>query len=167
MKAPFIVRQNLGSLLAGRKETAAALARYVGKHKTWMSQFLTGKRSELQLSDLDKIADFFGIATYQLFQPGISTLTERRSRTDRRTGRDRRIGHDVRMLGGLRTELNKLPSVHSSHANPPVRAGGESVPEPVRAILADAERRIAVYYAESGRQAPSPRASRAHVSKSR
>ena len=49
----------------------------------------------MPLKYLDRIADFFGIATYQLLQPGISPLTERRSGLDRRLGRDRRISHAI------------------------------------------------------------------------
>src|SRR6185436_8167489 len=38
MKASFLLRANIGSLLAARRESASALARYVGKHKTWLSK---------------------------------------------------------------------------------------------------------------------------------
>lgn len=145
LKAPFVIRQNLSALLAARKETPSALARYVGKHKTWISQFLTGKRDELQLGDLDKIAAFFGIATYQLFQPGISRLTERRSSIERRTGQERRVGHNRRLLESLQSELNKVP--HFSRTEELDRHGATALPSPVYHILTEAERRIAQYYA--------------------
>jgi hypothetical protein len=68
-------------------------------HKTdgWLSKILAdepdhAKARGLPVKYLDRIADFFGLATYQLLQPGISALTERRKGTERRSGRDRRIG---------------------------------------------------------------------------
>lgn len=39
----------------------------------------------------DRIADFFGVETYQLLQPGVASLTERR-KAERRNGRERRVG---------------------------------------------------------------------------
>jgi hypothetical protein len=47
---------------------------------------------------LDAFADYFGIETYQLFQPGISQLTERRSGGDRRATADRRVNATLRGL---------------------------------------------------------------------
>jgi hypothetical protein len=44
---------------------------------------------EFPLKYWDKIADFFGISTYQLLQPGVSQLTERR-KAQRRSGVERR-----------------------------------------------------------------------------
>lgn len=154
MKAPFLVRNNISALLAARKESASSLAVFVGKHKTWISQFLTGKRDELQLVDLDRIADFFGIATYQLFQPGISRLTERRSSIERRTGQERRIGHTNRLITNLQSELNKVPRFArgAAHDSGSVPSSASSVEAPVRAILADAERRIAAYYQSQSRE---------------
>jgi hypothetical protein len=63
-----------------------------------LSQIFTNDERNLPLKYLDRIADFFGLATYQLFQPGISARYERR-KAERRTGRDRRVSalnHQVR-----------------------------------------------------------------------
>lgn len=160
MKAPFILRHNITALLAARKETATSLARYCGNHKTWASQFLTGKRDELQLEDIDKIADFFGIANYQLFQPGINTLTERRRTLDRRASQERRIGHQGRQLAGLRTELNKLPAIASAHG-PQITTRPSASPEPVKRILARAEAEIHAFYARE--QTPAARVDRSSL----
>lgn len=67
---------------------------WVGKHETWISKILKEDRG-IQLKDLDKIADFFGLTVHQLFSPGISPLTERR-RGQRRSGRERRGTTDRR-----------------------------------------------------------------------
>lgn len=105
------LRQNITALFAARKETPSQLAFALKKHRSWMTRFLNGERHELQLKDLDKIAEFFGVATYQLFQPGISALTERRRATERRSGRDRRVGHTQRaMLGTVAGELARVRS---------------------------------------------------------
>lgn len=99
MKATFLLRQNIRALLRARGQKDSDLAQWCKKSRAWISKILAEDRDdrtkvrELNVRDLDRIADFFGLATYQLFQPGISPLTERRSGHDRRSGRDRRIGH--------------------------------------------------------------------------
>lgn len=97
MRAIFLLTQNIRSLLDERRESQHSLAQWCRHSDVWLSHFLAGKR-EIQLKDLDRVAEFFGIATYQLFQPGISRLTERRSAVERRSGRDRRIGNALRMM---------------------------------------------------------------------
>lgn len=97
MKAPRILAENISSLLRARGQTQHDLASWCHHTDVWLSKFLKGGR-EIQLKDLDRIADFFGIATYQLFQPGISPLTERRKGGDRRDGRDRRVSHAFRHM---------------------------------------------------------------------
>lgn len=96
MKAPLILAQNIEALLRGRHLTNHDLAQYCHHTDTWISNVLAGNRN-ISLPDLDHIAAFFGIETYQLFQPGISQLTERR-KGDRRSGRERRIGHSARAM---------------------------------------------------------------------
>lgn len=61
---------------------------YCGHKPAWISKILDGERG-MKLSDLDKVADFFGLTVSQLLQQGISPLTERR-RHQRRGGSDRR-----------------------------------------------------------------------------
>lgn len=96
MKAPLILAQNIDALLRGRHLTNHDLAQYCRHTDTWISNVLSGQRN-ISLPDLDHIAAFFGIETYQLFQPGISQLTERR-KSDRRSGRERRLGHSARAM---------------------------------------------------------------------
>lgn len=91
LRATTIMRHNVSTLLSARKETQAELAGWLRHSRSWINKFLNGER-QIQMKDLDRIADFFGIAAYQLFQPGISPLTERRIQ-ERRKHRERRIGH--------------------------------------------------------------------------
>lgn len=100
LKANYLLVQNVRSLLAARGEDAKALALWAGHKPAWLSKILSGDRG-VKLSDLDKIADFFGLTVAQLFQHGISPLTERR-KSDRRSGTDRRSGQDRRGSGDAR-----------------------------------------------------------------
>lgn len=101
MKASVLLKHNIDTLLKARHQTRHDLAVWVRqsldskKVDPWISQIFTRPNREFQLKYLDRIADFFGIAVYQLFQPGISPLTERRKGTARRSGRDRRVSQAV------------------------------------------------------------------------
>ena len=99
------MRNNILALLSARKESQADLAGWLKHSRSWINKFLNGER-QVQLKDLDRIADFFGLATYQLFQPGISPLTERRVQ-QRRKLKDRRIGHQHRELQALADVIQK------------------------------------------------------------
>lgn len=88
VSAKYLFRQNVRSLLMSRHENAASLAMWCGHDKSRASKVLAGDR-EPQMKDLDRIADFFGIDTFRLFQPGIEPLLERR-KSERRSGLDRR-----------------------------------------------------------------------------
>lgn len=94
MKTEYLLLQNIRALLEGRGFYQRDLAMWVGKHETWLSKILQEDRG-IRMKDLDRIADFFGLSSYELLQPGIGPLTERR-RGDRRSDRDRRGGGDRR-----------------------------------------------------------------------
>lgn len=158
LNALTLLRRNIESLLYGRKESQASLAWALGHDKSWLNKFLKGDR-EIQLKDLDRIADFFGIATYQLFQPGISPLTERRNGPDRRSGKDRRISHDTRIARELEAQL------HPQQRKGPDHHGGataNAADGALRTLIADFERRVArlLSQADAGRQTPSTRYAR-------
>ncbi len=91
MKAHYLLKKNIDTLLRARGQSRHDLAVWCRRGDSWISQIFTNPERELPLKYLDRIADFFGIATYQLFQPGISPLTERRKGQDRRSGQDRRV----------------------------------------------------------------------------
>jgi transcriptional regulator with XRE-family HTH domain len=148
MHAKRLLSENIRSLLRGRGQTQHDLAMWCRNSDVWLSFILAGKRG-VSLEDLDRIADFFGLQTYELFLPGVSHLTERR-RVQRRSGLERREGHKERELRYLRMAIS-LPS--GSHGT---AAGAKTS---VRAILADAETRLAPLLSppESGRQTATPR----------
>lgn len=95
MKAGYLLKQNVDALLSARKQTRHDLAQFCRRSDAWLSKILGKDDRNIPLKYLDRMADFFGLATYQLFQPGISPLTERRKGGDRRSGRDRRVAARV------------------------------------------------------------------------
>lgn len=143
LKAINQLRQNIETLLRKRHEDQKTLAFFLNRHPSTINKFLKGTR-ELQLADLDRIADFFGLATYQLFQPGISPLSERRLLRDRRGGRDRRIGHQHR-------ELLDVGRGHGTAAH-------QSITDELRRITAEHERRVSqlLSQAQPGGQTTAP-----------
>lgn len=88
-KALVQLRMNVEFLLAQRRRSKADLAAEMKIDPSTLSKFLRGSR-EIQFHHLDGMAAFFGTQIYELFQPGISPLTERRKIADRRMGLDRR-----------------------------------------------------------------------------
>lgn len=104
MRAERILAENISAILRARGLSQKDLAQWCEHTETWLSSILRGER-HFRVIDYDRIADFFGIAVYQLFQPGISQVTERRKGRDRRSGRDRRIGHAQRELLTVRDSI--------------------------------------------------------------
>lgn len=99
MKANALLKSNVDALLKARHQTRKDLAHWCRKSESWISKVMTEERREFPLNTLDRIADFFGLATYQLLQPGLTGAAERRKGMDRRSGKDRRISalnHQVR-----------------------------------------------------------------------
>lgn len=103
MKADALLKHNIDALLRARGQGRVELSRWCRRSRSWLDKVYSEQRREIPLKYLDRIADFFGLATYQLFQPGISPLTERRSRTERRTGRDRRLRSHLPQPGTIVT----------------------------------------------------------------
>lgn len=104
MRARLILARNISAILTARSQSQTALAVWCHKQVSWINKILSGQRP-MHIDDFDRVADFLGISVYQLFQPGISGLTERRKPGDRRTGRDRRIGHKDRIVALRNTTL--------------------------------------------------------------
>jgi transcriptional regulator with XRE-family HTH domain len=120
LRALFIIRTNIAGLLYQRKQSQTDLASWLRKDKSWINKFLNATR-EIQLKDLDRIADFFGIATYQLFQPGVVTGSERRTGQERRRGHDRRISHTQRHMVSVAAEIDRLRPRRQQTADRPVK----------------------------------------------
>ena len=76
--------------MGARHQTRHDLALWCRRSDAWLSKILGKDNRNVPLEYLDRIADFFGLATYQLFQPGLGGVGERR-KGERRTGNDRRI----------------------------------------------------------------------------
>jgi transcriptional regulator with XRE-family HTH domain len=151
------LRQNVESLLFRRKENQKTLADATGIDPTTLNKFLRGTR-EIQLKDLDAIADFFGIATYQLFQPGIAPLTERRV-GERRRGQERRIGHQARELHRVEAGVNHARRRHPDLGEKPALSSADV--HEFHRIAVDLERRLGTIVQASAprRQAPDSGAS--------
>ncbi len=120
LRALYLLRTNISGLLHVRKQSQTDLASWLHHDKSWMNKFLNGTR-ELQLKDLDRIADFFGLATYQLFQPGVVPGSERRGGRERRGGHDRRVSHAQRQMVSVASELNRLRPRRQQTLNRPTR----------------------------------------------
>src|SRR5688500_18282410 len=94
LRADLLLTQNIQTLLSVRGIEAHALATWCGHKPAWISKILNGDRG-VPVKELGKIADFFGLTVAQLFQHGISPLSERR-RAARRKGSERRTDYDRR-----------------------------------------------------------------------
>src|SRR5688572_30448232 len=90
MKAEALLKHNIVALLKARKQQPHDLAQWCRRSDAWLSKILGKDNRNLPLEYLDRMADFFGLAAYELFRPGITPLLERR-KGDRRSGRDRRV----------------------------------------------------------------------------
>lgn len=147
LRADYLLAENIRTLLTRRAVDAGALAVWCGHRPAWISKVLSGERG-VQLKDLGKIADFFGLTVAEMFSHGISPLTERRvearrSQQDRRSGEDRRRPVEERLPDqqprfhqraaggghGPAPQASRLPRAAST--NPPERsrrrvAGGDS-----------------------------------------
>ena len=118
--ALWVLRENIAALLSAQRKTQHDLAFSLGRGRSWINKFLQGTR-EIQMKDLDGIAAFFHIQTYQLFQPGISQMTERRSGSDRRQGFERRTPENQQAMVKMASQLAALPKTVQrgvNHAQP-------------------------------------------------
>lgn len=155
-----------------RKDLSWALGH---ESESTISKIYKHPERTFSIHDLDKLAEALGVETFQLFIPGVSASTEKRSGKDRRSGQERRVGFEGRQLATLRDAVNKLP-----------RAGGDSdgvsaarlpaVSPEKRRILNQAERALSAIDAREQTSAPRPprarkavgdrTARRSHVDKS-
>jgi hypothetical protein len=94
LRAERLLIENIRTLLQARGLEASSLAMWCGHRPAWISKVLSAERG-VQIKDVGRIADFFGLTVSQLFQHGISPLAERRrgarrSLIERRSAADRR-----------------------------------------------------------------------------
>lgn len=119
MKADFLFRHNVETLLKARNQTKHDLCVWCRRSDAWLSKILGKESRNVPMKYLDRIADFFGLEAYQLFLPGITAFTERRRGGDRRSGKERRLAgltqptaepsHQVSAVdASLLTQINQL-----------------------------------------------------------
>lgn len=113
LRGLYIIRQNVPVLMKARQLNQTDVSSWLGKGKSWINKFLKGTR-QIQLKDLDRLADILGVATYQLFQPGIARSAERRISERRRRG-ERRIAHAERLA-------SSGPQAEGTHDRPVLHA---------------------------------------------
>lgn len=106
LKATIQVRENIRELMRVRQFEQKDVAFGSRRHPTWINKILKGTRP-IKVADLDTVADILGVATYQLLQPGISAISERRSGKERRTGQDRRLSHQQRIIRAVASEIDR------------------------------------------------------------
>lgn len=152
MRARLLLARNIHAVLRARGEDQTSLAAWCHKKPSWINKILAGKRP-MHIDDFDRVADFLGLSVYQLFQPGISQLTERRKIHDRRIRRERRIGHAERLI-----TLRASPATGERHEPTPRTPAAPTLSEPVRQLIADATHQLNLLLKEAdpGRQAPPP-----------
>ena len=99
MRAYAVMKANVDAVLKARGITREDLSKYCRREVSWASKILNDPERWFPMPYWDRISDFLGLLPYQLLQPGISAVTERRKTSDRRSGRDRRLSamsHHVR-----------------------------------------------------------------------
>jgi hypothetical protein len=107
VRANQLLKANVEALLKDRHVSRKELAIWCYRSESWISKIFTNVNREIPLKYLDRIADFFGLATYQLFQPGIASSTERRH-SERRTSPERRVSHKFRAMESLRHAVESM-----------------------------------------------------------
>lgn len=154
MRADRLFAENILGLLHLHGMKQKDLASWCRHSEVWLTNILKSKR-EVQIRDLDRIADFFGLATYQLFQPGVSERTERRTGMDRRHHKERRISHETKLARDLESRLKPVKGGRA-HGE---EAATAAVSDPLREVVRELERRLArlLSQAESRGQAATPR----------
>ena len=108
MRAPLLLKRNIDALLKIHGYTRKDLAEWCSRTESWIAKIYGDEAREVPMRYVDRIADFFGKSAYELFQPGITRETERRSGRDRRTRTDRRIGPHARQHQSLKAEVNQF-----------------------------------------------------------
>lgn len=114
LRANLLLKQNIDGLLHDRGYTRKDLAQWCHRTEGWISKIFRKGEREIPLKYLDRIADFFGLQAWQLFQPGITQASERRKRLDRRHRAERRVANRMEMLN---LQESRQMSEKRTHAN--------------------------------------------------
>lgn len=108
MRIHQVLKANIDALLRKQGAHRKDLAMWCwNRSESWISKIMRNPNKGFSWKYLDRIADFFGRDTYELFQPGLSEETERRRGTDRRKGQERRVGHQAQLKAAtLATQID-------------------------------------------------------------
>jgi transcriptional regulator with XRE-family HTH domain len=161
MRAARLLAENVSALLKKKGMKQTDLAQWCRHSDVWVSQFLRGERN-WQLDDLDRVADFLGLDTHELFRPGIAAETDRRV-AQRRVNPERRVGHAVRNAVELAARIDPSRArKESGREHPPSLAQAAQLHN----LIADFARRVGAVLSQVDPrgQTPNPRARRAKVS---
>lgn len=113
MKALALLKHNIDTLLKQRGHSRRDLAGWVRQSNNkrlidpWISHIFRNPEQDIPAKYLDRIADFLGVDVHTLFQPGLTSETDRR-KGERRSGRDRRVTH-------LRNQARAVLAPASAH----------------------------------------------------
>ena len=155
IKAARLLAENVSALLARDRLDQHDLAQWCRHSDPWVSDFLRGKRN-WTLADLDRVADFFHMVAYQLFIPGISHRTERRSGVDRRSVKERRMGQAQRFMMHTAKEID---GKHPRRKGSPDVLASSPIGDALKRLTADYEKRVTALLqaaADAGQQTPTP-----------
>jgi hypothetical protein len=157
MKANRIVKENIAALIRQSGLSRKDVAQWCHKSESWISKVFKEDRREFANSDMDRIADLFGIDVYRLYQPGVARTTERRKGSDRRASRERRVSKAERLVLALRASIEPyrqtpaIPEARHHHGRPSPEIEAE-----IRRLTDEFNRAVDRLLSESdtGRQTP-------------
>lgn len=156
MRANLVMKQNVKHYIRERGLSQKGLAMYCYKKESWASKILTVEKRSFPPRYYDRIADYLGVSLYELFRPGLSHLTERRSGTDRRMMKERRTAPGQRAMLRVSDELE----THRPRKGASVVVASSSREIAVKRLTAEYERKITALLqapADTGHEDPAPR----------
>lgn len=111
LRAPLLLKENIDALLRRRGYRRKDLAQWCHRTEGWLSKIFRESERGVPLKYLDRMADFFGLTTYQLFQPGIARSSERRRGLERRSSVERRISRRIEDMEARAPEPIQPPQI--------------------------------------------------------
>lgn len=156
VQAHILIKQNVSALLRIRHKKAKDLAQYCHRSESWISKILSEPRRQFPYKYLDRMADFLGVSTYQLLQPGFTQESERRSGFDRRRAKERRINDALR---GMLPTAELIESLRPLRKGASVVVASSPIELALKRLTADYEKHVAALLqaaAHAGQQTPTP-----------
>lgn len=132
MRASNLLKENIDALLKAHHQHRKDLAQWCYRGESWISKIFKHANREIPLKYLDRIADFWGLKPYQLFQPGIARSTERRQ-LQRRSAVERRVGQRERIMLEVKADVDRVRSPKAEGHEEDRRT--PSLPDPLRASI--------------------------------